>query len=189
MTMSGAGEDLEPGSYKVAWALPKFTFTPAETTTVWLGERFDLFGWRPVPAPSWQHPKEQYEALQFTEFSHLLSYDGESQLEIPEDPGAWLMEHPHLEASEATSVTIGGYEGVQVDVVVLASHPGAGDWLRFGGYENQPGQKWLPKGAGVRIIFVEVADSPLWLILIATEDGFADAATWSETVIAGIDFC
>ncbi len=35
----------------------------------------------------------------------------------------------------------------------------------------------------------EVADSPLWLILTATEDGFADAAAWTETVIAGIDFC
>lgn len=189
MSQSGADEDLEPGSYVVSWVLPKFTFTVSEPTQVWLGERFDNFGWGPIPDPAWQHPDLSYEALEFTTFDYLVSYDGESNVDLPEDPGAWLTEHPLLETGEAVTVMIDGYEGVQVDAVVVGSHPGTGDSVRFGGYANLRGQRWLPQGAAVRIVFVEVDDEPLWPILTATEDGFDDAATWSDTIIAGIDFC
>jgi hypothetical protein len=189
MTTTGLGEDVEPGTYQVAWAFPSFTFTVAEPTTVWLGDRFDIFGWRPNPIPQWQHPRMNYEALEFMDFDFLLSYDGESEIEIPDDPGEWLTQHPLWDASDSIAITIDGYEGVQVDAVVVGSHPGTGDSVRFGGYNDRPGQKWIPQGAAVRIIFVEVEDESLWLMLTAVEDGFDDAAVWADTVIAGIDFC
>ena len=191
MSRTGTGEDVDPGAYKVAWAYPKFTFTVEEPTTVWLGDRFDLFGWKPIPIPQWQHPRMVHEwgALEFAGFDFLLSYDGESEVEIPDDLGEWLSLHPLLETTEPTAVTIDGNDGVQVDAIVVGSHPGTGDSVRFGGYDKLPGQRWLPQGAAMRIILVEVNDTPLWLLLTATEDGFDDATAWSDTIVAGIDFC
>ena len=137
-----------------------------------------------------QHPDMHYEALEFTNYDYLVSYAGESDVDLPEDVGVWFAEHPLLESSEPTTVTIDGHGGVEVDTVVLGSHPGTGDSVRFGGHKsNTFSQRWLKQGAAVRTIFFEVDEYPLWLILTSTEDGFDDAAAWANQIISGIEFC
>lgn len=190
MTQTGAGEDVEPEAYKVPWRLPTFTFAVEEPTTVWLGEMLDLFGWRPSPMRAWQHPETLYEALEFTNYDYLVSYDGESDVDLPDDTGTWFVEHPLLDAGEPVAVLVSGYEGTQIDAVVIGSHSGTGDSMRLGGHKaNSLSQRWVPLGAAIRIIEFAADDESLWLILTATEDGFDDAAVWTNTIIAGIDFC
>lgn len=184
MAQSGAGEELEPGSYVVAWMPPNFVITVVDPTRAWLGERFDFIGFRPIPDPEWAHPDIGYEDLWIGAVTDFVSYDGESEIEVPKDPGTWLTEHPLLETTEPTAITIDGYEGVQIDAVVTGTHPDFEAHMRFPSWESL-----VPTGVAMRIIFFEVDHDAVWVILRASEAGFADATAWEDEILAGIDFC
>jgi len=188
-TQSGPGAEVEPGSYHMVWVLPDYSFTVADPTRMWLGERREWTGWKAIPEPAWHHPKMDYEDLEFSYYTFFVSYDGESEVELPEDPAVWLTEHPMLETTEPVAVAVDGHEGVQVDAIVLESHPDEGDWMRFAGNERSLHPYSLPLGAAIRFVFVEVDDQPLWFVLTSLEDGFDDAAAWADAVIASIEFC
>ncbi len=190
------GEDVEPGSYKVPWAGPDFVFTASNTTMLFIGYFHGWVGFNPIPYPEWKSAKFRTDALILDEFDfdYFYSYDAESKdkesrVDVPEDPVAWLTEHPSLDASDPMPAVIDGYEGVQVDVTALESTPGFGSNLIIAGYDHSVDTASLPKGARVRFIFFEVEDHPLWWMLTSTQEGFTEATAWSDEILAGIDFC
>jgi len=134
------GEDVEPGSYKVPWAPPDFVFTVSNPTKVWILYDYAGFEIQPIPYPEWQ-PQRRPPFL--GEFDFLVSYDGASVVELPDDPGAWLTGHPLLSSSSPESAVIDGYDGVQVDAKVLEGHPGMGSQLVLAGTDLRPGRRSL----------------------------------------------
>jgi hypothetical protein len=180
MSSDADGDEVEPGSYAVRWGPPDFVFTVSSSARVWMLYDWIGFEIQPIPYPDWQPPRL---IPFFGEFELMYSYDGESEIELPDDLTAWVTGHPLLDTSDPQSIVIDGYEGVQVDAKVLEGHPGFGSNVRFGDRQD------LKKDAMVRIIFIDVEGQTLWWILHSTEEGFADATAWSDEIIAGIDFC
>jgi hypothetical protein len=185
---------LEPGTYTGIWgARPRFTITVVEPTEAIRGEArlpaVTYFGFKPAAETVWHHPRNPLADFFLVDYRVLLSYSGEyaEEIEPPEDPTDFLLGHPYLEAGEPTPVTIDGHIGVQIDAVVTGS-PINRDFFYFGGHPNRRAEPPIPEGAGVRIIHVEVDGYPIWMITLATVEGFEQAVEWSEALVAGIDF-
>jgi hypothetical protein len=177
-------KEVEPGTYQVPLRSAKFTFTVAEPTRLYPMETMDEFGFEPIPEAEWKHPDRLFEDLLLRGLpTGFVSYDGESEIEV-DDFASWITEHPLLETTEPTMITVGGYEAAQIDAVVTGTHPAFKDRIRFDGWESL-----IPTGAALRLVFFEVDGVPLFFMLVSTEEGFEDGAAWADTIIAGIEFC
>ncbi len=124
-------------------------------------------------------------------FNRLYVCGGEypEQIMPPEDPTAFILGHPYLDADEPKAVTVDGHEGVQIDAAVIGSPPDRESFkIGVRRAKRGLGALSLPEGAGVRIICVEVDDAMFWMVTVATLEGFEQAVEFSEGIIAGIDF-
>jgi hypothetical protein len=113
-------------------------------------------------------------------------------MRAPDDLVAWLEGHPYLDADPATAVSVGGLEGMQIDVA-----PTVGPDERLPGTE-EPGTvplfyagdepAWIGAFDRYRFIALEVDGEPLHVVLASGAREFDQAAFMAQAVLDTVTF-
>jgi hypothetical protein len=100
---------LRPGEYRSEEFEPSLSFHVGKG---WANSEQELPDFIEL---AWQ---EQPGYLRFANINEVYKPGTQDVVEAPEDLVGWLQDHPDLKTGEPEPITVGGIEGVQIDVLV-----------------------------------------------------------------------
>lgn len=182
------GGALLPGIYTTGRFDPRVTFTLEEQ-----------------PGARWRadadHPdllsiaKEGHAFLTFLRPSEVIDPETLEAVDPPADYVAWLRNHPNLEAGDPTPASIGGFDGIQLDIASIT--PVEGQRCGIGG-DDPPCVAIAPVSEGAPFIFAEGTAARITVlevggeaILVAIEDQsetYEEFLPQAEQVLESVEF-
>lgn len=100
---------LRPGEYRSVKFEPSLSFRVGKGW--WSGEQ-------ELPDFMQLASQERTAYLRFANVKEVYEPGTQDAVEAPEDLVGWLQDHPDLKTGEPEPITVGGVEGVQIDVLV-----------------------------------------------------------------------
>jgi hypothetical protein len=102
----------------------------------------------------------------------------------------WFQEHPHLATSEPTPVTIGGADGVVLELVAARpyDHPACGSPRCVFLWSGLDGTYGLPDDDRARLYVLDVNGETVMLLVASQADGFDEFAADADEMLATLSF-